>query len=317
MSRLPGQQPKNDSDERLQHRFRTLIPEHKVHPDILHSLLNKNQVVDHISAISHETSITEAISLAYENNDIAKLIILSLQDTSKPWWPGPLRLLLRKDKVEFKINAGFVYFRKRLFVPDYENLRLEIVHRSHSSGPAGHPGRVKTLDLLQRTYWWPQMTQFVADFVKGCALCFRTKTPRSLPPGFLKPLEIPVRAWSDISIDHVVDLPPCKRDGKIFQNILVVVDRLTKMRHFIPTTSLDTSELVDCFIKNIYRLHGAPDSIISDRSSAFVAEFWHRINTCLSITLKPSSTFHPQTDSQTDMVNASLNQYLRAHVSFT
>ena len=317
LSRLPGLQPKDDSDERLRNRFRALIPEHKVHPDLLHNLLNKDENIDHLSTISHETSLSQAISQAYKQSEIAKSMIDSLQDTTKRRWPGRLRTLLRKDKVEFKINTGLVYFRQRLFVPDYENLRLEIVRRSHSSGPAGHPGRVKTLDLLQRSYWWPQMTQFVADFVKGCALCFRTKTPRSSPPGFLKPLEVPLRAWSDISIDHVVDLPPCKRDGKTFHNILVVVDRLTKMRHFIPTTSLDTAELVECFIKNIYKLHGAPDSLISDHGSAFVSEFWRRLNTRISITLKPSSAFHPQTDGQTEIVNASLNQYLRAFVSFT
>ena len=187
-------------------------------------------------------------------------------------------MLLLKDKVEFKINSGFLYFRKRLFVPDYENLRLEIVYCSHSSSPAGHPGRVETLDLLQRTYWWPRITQFVANFVKVCAPCFRTKTPRSLPPGFLKPFKIPVLAWSDISIDYAVDLPPSKRDGEIFHKILVVVDRLSKMRHFIPTTSLDTSELVECLIKNIYRLHGAPDSIIfvSLLLSNLVRLFTHR-----------------------------------------
>lgn len=140
------------------------------------------------------------------------------------------------------------------------------------------------------------MTQFVADFVKVCALCFKTKTPRSSPPSFLKPLEISVCTWSDISFDHIVDLPPCKLDGKMILNILVVIDRLTKMRHLIPTTSLGTAKLVECFIKNIYRLHGTPDSIISDRGSAFVSGFWRRLNTRLSITLKPSSAFHQQTD---------------------
>ena len=100
--------------------------------------------------------------------------------------------MLRKDKIEFKLVDGLIYFRNRLLIPDLEDLRLEIVYCTHSSGPASHPGRVKTLDLVQRTYWWPQMSQFVADFVRGCALCVRTKTPRTSPPGFLKPLEIPL-----------------------------------------------------------------------------------------------------------------------------
>ena len=161
------------------------------------------------------------------------------------------------------------------------------------------------------------MTQFVADFVRGCALCFRTKTPRASPPGFLRPLEIPLRMWADISINHVVDLLPCKRNRRTYLYILIIVDRLSKMRHFIPVTSLDASELVECFIQSVYKLHGAPDSIISDRGSAFVSEFWRRLNKRLSVALKPSSAFHPQTDGQTEIVNSALNQYLRAFSNFT
>jgi len=104
------------------------------------------------------------------------------------------------------------------------------------------------------------MSRFVADFVQSCHLCFRTKQPRSSPPGFLKPLEIPLKPWSDISMDHLVDLPSCKRNGKTFRHILVVVDRLTKMRHCMPVTSLDTDELVETFVQYIYRLHGTPET---------------------------------------------------------
>ena len=92
------------------------------------------------------------------------------------------------------------------------------------------------------------MTRFVANFVQACQLCFRTKQPRSSPPGFLKPLKIPVKPWSDISMDHLVDLPPCKRNGKTYRHILVVVDRLMKMRHCIPVANLDTDELTEAFI---------------------------------------------------------------------
>lgn len=185
------------------------------------------------------------------------------------------------------------------FISDHENLRFEMVHHTHYSGPTGYSGRVNILDLLQRTYWQPQISQFVANFIKGCALCFRTKSPRLSPPGFHKPLKIPFRTLADISIDQIDDLPPCKHGGKIFHHILVIVDHLSKMRHFIPTTSLDTEELVECFIREVYRIHGAQDSIVSDRGSTFVSDFWGRLNTQLSVTLKHSSAFHLQTNGQT------------------
>jgi len=132
----------------------------------------------------------------------------------------------------------------------------------HSSGPAGHPGRVKTLDLLNRTYWWPGISQFTATFIKDCALCFHTKTPRSAPPGFLKPLELPVRPWTDISVDHVINLPKCFYNGKTYKHIFIIIDRLIKMRHFIPATSLDTEELIKAFTYTNYNLHGVPNTIV-------------------------------------------------------
>ena len=112
-------------------------------------------------------------------------------------------------------------------------------------------------------------------------------------------------------------MPACKREGKTFRHILVVVDRLTKMRHFIPVATLDTEELVEAFIEIVYKLHGAPDTIIFDRGSSFVSDFWRRLSQRLKTTLRPSSAFHPETDGQTEIINASMNKYLWAYVSFT
>src|SRR5205814_8273545 len=89
------------------------------------------------------------------------------------------------------------------------------------------------------------------------------------------------------------------------------------MRHFIPVTSLDTEELVDVFVHTVYKLHGAPDTIISDRGTAFVSDFWCCLNQHLKVALSPSSAWHPEIDGQTEIVNAAMNKYLHAYVSFT
>ncbi|EAQ82860.1 hypothetical protein CHGG_11115 [Chaetomium globosum CBS 148.51] len=277
LSRLPGSQPAGMDDERLQYRKRTVLPAEKVHPTILEQLLddarenNDSDLVATLTAEPDNIALIDLIREGYDNDSTAQAMVTALQTPGARRWPKALRRALRCDKSECKIIDGLIYFRGRLFVPDHTGLRLAVAHRTHSSGPAGHPGRVKTIDLLNRSYWWPGLSRFAADFVKGCALCFRTKTPRSAPPGFLKPLEVPLRAWADISMDHIVDLPECTRNGKTYRHILVVVDRLTKMRHLIPVTGLDTDEVVDSFLHHVFKLHGAPDSIISDRGSAFVS----------------------------------------------
>ncbi|EAQ90430.1 hypothetical protein CHGG_03079 [Chaetomium globosum CBS 148.51] len=323
LSRLPGSQPAGMDDERLQYRKRTVLPAEKVHPTILEQLLddarenNDSDLVATLTAEPDNIALIDLIREGYDNDSTAQAMVTALQTPGARRWPKALRRALRCDKSECKIIDGLIYFRGRLFVPDHTGLRLAVAHRTHSSGPAGHPGRVKTIDLLNRSYWWPGLSRFAADFVKGCALCFRTKTPRSAPPGFLKPLEVPLRAWADISMDHIVDLPECTRNGKTYRHILVVVDRLTKMRHLIPVTGLDTDEVVDSFLHHVFKLHGAPDSIISDRGSAFVSGVWQRLSARLKTTLHPSSAFHPETDGQTEIVNASVHKFLRAFVSFT
>lgn len=330
LSRLPGVKPAGADDERLKHREQVMLPPEKVDPSILRELLGSARREGDLEFIAtmdpepEQKSIDELIRQGYTEDSLAQQMLAALRergernkDRTTRRWPKAIRKQLRCDKSECSIVDGLIYFRNRLFVPDAPELRLEVVHRTHSSGPAGHPGRVKTLDLLNRTYWWPGISQFTATFVRDCALCFRTKTPRSAPPGFLKPLELPARPWTDISIDHVVDLPECKRNGKTYRHILAVVDRLTKMRHLIAVTSLDTDELVEAFLHYVYRLHGAPETIISDRGPSFVSDFWRRFSHRLNVTLRPSSAFHPETDGQTEIINAAMNKYLRGYVGFT
>lgn len=160
------------------------------------------------------------------------------------------------------------------------------------------------------------MAKDIKTFVQACQLCTRTKASRSSPPGFLKPLPIPFQAWSDISIDYITPLPPCKRNGTTYKHILVVIYRLTKMRHFVPVPDLDAETLADAFVQRVYCLHGTPDHIVSDRGSQFVSEFWRQLSDRLGVTLKHSSAFHPQTDGQTERANAGVEQYLRQYITF-
>src|SRR6266702_6194880 len=105
----------------------------------------------------------------------------------------------------------------------------------------------------------------MATFVKDCALYFYIKTLCLAPPGFLKPLELPIRPWTDISIDYIIDLPKCLCNGKTYKHIFVVVDRLTKIRYFILVISLNIEELIKAFTHIIYKLHSALSTIISNK----------------------------------------------------
>jgi len=326
LSRLPGSQPLGENDERLAHRRRALLPPEKFNPIVLDQLMEEARESgdwEHLAPVAAELetldskSLDDLVSVAYERNEIARRMVSALRDPTCRRWPKDIAREIRIDFADCSLVEGRIFFRQKLFIPPDPEVRLQIIWRTHSSGPAGHPGRLKTEDLLRRTYWWPRMSKDVAKFVRACQLCFRTKTPRSAPPGFLKPLDIPFRAWSHISIDYVIDLPACERDGRTFKHLLTIVDRLTKMRHFIPVTGLSVEELVDCFVTRVYVLHGAPDDVVSDRGSQFVSAFWRRLSERLNTKLSPSSAYHPETDGQSEIVNAQISRYLRAFTNFS
>ena len=157
------------------------------------------------------------------------------------------------------------------------------------------------------------MWKTIKDFVLSCDICSRSKNPRHLPYGLLQPLPIPKRPWFSISMDFIVDLPP----SNSYDSILVVVDRLTKMAHFVPckktASSEDTARL---FLENIYRYHGLPDDVVSDRGPQFISKFWRTLFGILKVDIKLSSAFHPQTDGQTERVNQVLEQYLRCSINY-
>ena len=243
-------------------------------------------------------------------------MLACLQDPDCRQWTPIIRKEIRVAMANCRIVSGHIYVRGKLFLPPDDELRIQAIYRTHSSGPGGHPGRTKTLDLLNRTYWWPRMSRDVNTYVRACELCIRTKSPRSSPQGFLQSLPIPFRAWSDISIDYITPLPTCIRSGAEYKHLLVIVCRLIKMRHFVPTTGLTAQELAAAFVNRVYSLHGCPDTIVSDRGTQFVSQFWKHLSARLGTALRPSSTFHPETDGQTERINSGVEQYLRAFMNY-
>jgi hypothetical protein len=156
------------------------------------------------------------------------------------------------------------------------------------------------------------MKQAIKTYIKNCDTCQRIKTETTKPAGLLQPLSIPYRPWHSISMDFIEDLPTSNRQSVI----LVVVDRLTKYVHFIPLSHPYTAaKVASLFMQYVFKLHGLPSSIVSDRDTTFTSIFWQELFIKQGIELTMSSAYHPQTDGQTEVVNRSLEQYLRAFAS--
>jgi hypothetical protein len=134
-----------------------------------------------------------------------------------------------------------------------------------------------------------------------CHSCSRMKGSRQAQAGFCDTLPVPFRPWSDISVDYVGLLPPCEVRENRYEHVLVVVDRLTKVRHFMPVVDASAEHLADAFVEGVYRFHGTPAFIVSDRGPQFVSTFLKELSRCLGVTLRASTTFYPETDGQTEV----------------
>ena len=201
----------------------------------------------------------------------------------------------------------------KVYVPKNEKLRMEIIWLYHDMPIAGYGGQWKTVKLVTRNYWWLGVIKEVKRYVEGCNQCQRMKNRAEMPAEKLRPNQIPEKLWQHILVDFITKLPV----SKDHDSILVVCDRFSKMSHFVVTTEKITAErLARMFRNNIWKLHGLPESMISDRKLQFVAELIRELNKILGIETKLSMAYHPETDGQMERTNQELEQYLRMYVNY-
>ena len=300
LTRRSGDLPK-EGDERLAFQHQTVLKPHNL---ALNATSDPTErTIEEI--LPHTTEIEELFKTGYTKDPIPAKVLTQLANNE-----------IRSSHLslaECKEIDKRLWYRGRLYVPDYTPLQLHLIRQCHDSPAGGHPGRSKTLELLQRKYYWPGMHKQVDRYVRNCHPCQRSRTERHAPFGILRPLPIPEGAWQELSMDFITGLP----ESNGCNAILNVVDRLTKMRHFVACRDTTTAEeLALLYIRNIFRLHGLPRAIISDRGTQFVADFWLALCKHLKIEAKLSTPHHPETDGQTERLNAVLEQYLRTFVNY-
>jgi len=192
---------------------------------------------------------------------------------------------------------GLVQYKGWLYIPPSSVLVREIVQAVHEDG---HEGVQRTLHRLHRDFHFPNMKQFVQDFIKVCGVCQRYKSEHLHPLGLLMPLPVPHGVWTNIALDFVEALPKVR--GKSV--ILTVVDRFNKYCHFIPLAHpYSTESVAEAFFVDIVRLHGIPQSMVSDRDPVFTSTFWRELMRQMGTKLHMSTVFHPQSDGQSEAAN--------------
>ena len=269
---------------------------------IKHKASVHNVVTD---ALSRRHALVTSMQFQVVGFDVLKELYEEDADFGEIW-----KLCTDKPFKDFVRMDGFLFQGNTLCIPSC-SLRLSILDESHGGTLGGHFGEAKTLALVKANFFWPKLEKDIARFVKKCVVCMMAKTHGN-NAGLYTPLPIPNMPWEEVSLDFVLGLPRTQRNK---DSILVVVDRFSKMAHFVPCNkSNDASHITDLYFKEIVRLHGIPKTMVSDRDSKFLSHLWRTLWRKLGTSLLFSTSYYPQTDGKTEVTNRSLGNLLRSYV---
>ena len=208
---------------------------------------------------------------------------------------------------------GLWYRHGVIAVPNSPHIKRQILSELHDSGYAGHGGEYKTVQLVRRYFWWPSLDNECRAFVKGCVHCQRNKASTRKYAGLLQQHDVAVSPWEQVSMDFITHLPVTAQQ---YDSIMVVVDTLTKMTHFIPCKMTDTAEDTAWrYCRDVFRLHGWPKVLITDRDTRFTDAFFRALCAQLGTRQAMSTAHHPETDGQTERMNRVLEETLRHFVN--
>ncbi|KAJ4798340.1 polyprotein [Rhynchospora pubera] len=204
----------------------------------------------------------QEIQLSYEGDDWIASLKTKAADQQQS--PNP----------DINYHQGLLRFNHRICVGGTGQWRSQLIKEIHDSSLGGHYGIVNTYKRVKSMFLWPKLKEMVQAYVLACPNCQMNKPEHTRSPGLLQPLPIPDEAWSSIGMDFITDLPLSKGRNVI----MVIVDRLTKYGHFIALSHpYSASSVAQLFLDHVYKLHGAPTTIISDRDPIFTSNFWKEL----------------------------------------
>ena len=254
LTRRSGDWP-DEVDERKTQYHKTLLHQGKFLLKEYAKMIEEQQQEEgtEINRTTMENDLIQRIQDKSQKDERVQTIKKALEENTKE--------LNGEALVLCEWKKGIMRYEDKRWIPENKTLQTEIIWNNHNNIEVGHGGSPKTLDLIHRTYYWPEMRQQVKQYVKNYNTCQRIKTNNHAPYRLLKPLEVPSRPWKSITMDFIKQLPESGGNNAIW----VVINRLTKMADFIPCRrDMTARQFNRLFTENVFRLYGMPKDITTN-----------------------------------------------------
>jgi hypothetical protein len=216
-------------------------------------------------------------------------------------------MLLKK----FEIIENTLFFKKKLWVSKFDQLKLNIIREIHDQFVSEHSNVRRICKYLHKWYYWLQAKQSIERYIRNCHICKRFKAIKNKYSNLLNFLFISNRSWTNIIMNFVIEL----LDNKDFNVILMMINRFIKMHHYVfciaEKDETSTKETIKLLINHVWKLHELSNTIMSNRESQFISLVWKTICRMLKINVKLFIAFHSKTNDQSEIVNQKMKRYLR------
>ena len=293
--------------------------------DNAETLLAVNEILDSITIIYSDTlnammttdkSMYQEIKNAYGTDSLAKNILKNIEKRDAYKLVEGLIFKMKPD------GGKSLYIPRTATVLDNNGtkvkLRDQICFECHDAPMAGHLGVNRMSALIRRSFWWPKMDKNIRKQVRQCQQCQQNKSRHGRIQGEYTPVIPPIRRWSEVSLDFITDLPKSYlTDDICYDSIFVVMDQTSKRIHLFPfNMKFGTVKAAEIYFKEVVKLHGLPDTILSDRDVRFTASFWKTLWKFCGTQLSMAAAHHPQSNAANERVHLVIEEMLRALVQY-
>ena len=249
-----------------------------------------------------------AVIFHIENNALKKKII---EETKKD---KMIQEMLEESINNNKIttsNNRIIFMHNLIYIP--KSMRQEIISMHHNSPVHRHIRTEKTAEQIARNYYFPNLMKNVQHYIKNCKTCIRDKATRHQPYSKMQSPDAPTYPWEWITVDFITQLPPAQN----YNSITVIMDRLTKYIHLVPSKgTMTTADMAQIFLKHVITNHGMPQKITLDRDKLFMSKFWETLTKLMGIDHQLTTAYHLQANGQTEWMNQTIEQYLQHYISY-